>query len=415
MFDTLFHYPGVLARHRDGPSAQERECFLIHCASAGATRQTLLHLASELLLIARHINLSDDSLIDFQEVEAACERWVRHQRRHRRIHDPRFCRQHFVQTATRWLRFLGCLEQPPAKPAAFTDLIDEFADYMRKERGLSPHTIHNRCWHVQAFLRWLGEHGGCIADVSLEQIDSFLALKGTQGWCRVSVASIAAALRSFFVYRAAQGRCTTHLAAGIEGPRLFSQEALPVGPNWSDVRLLIASTATDHPQDIRDRAILLLLAVYGLRCGEVVALTLDDVNWEQNILHVSRPKQRCKQDYPLATEVGEAILRYVQLVRLRCASRSLFLTVRAPLRPLVANSLHHLVATRMKALNIQCPRRGPHALRHACATHLVAEGLSLKQIGDHLGHRSPDATRIYAKVDLAGLRQVADFDLGGLL
>ena len=107
MFDTLFHYPGVLARHRDGPSAQERECFLIHCASARATRQTLLHLASELLLIARHINLSDDSLIDFQEVEAACERWVRHQRRHRRIHDPRFCRQHFVQTATRWLRFLG--------------------------------------------------------------------------------------------------------------------------------------------------------------------------------------------------------------------------------------------------------------------------------------------------------------------
>jgi integrase/recombinase XerD len=74
-----------------------------------------------------------------------------------------------------------------------------------------------------------------------------------------------------------------------------------------------------------------------------------------------------------------------------------------------------LVATRMKALNIQCPRRGPHALRHACAAHLVAEGLSLKQIGDHLGHRSPDATRTYAKVDLAGLRQVAAFDLGGLL
>jgi site-specific recombinase XerD len=69
----------------------------------------------------------------------------------------------------------------------------------------------------------------------------------------------------------------------------------------------------------------------------------------------------------------------------------------------------------MQALDIRCPRQGPHALRHACATHLVAEGLSLKQIGDHLGHRSPYATRTYAKVDLVGLRQVADFSLGALL
>jgi integrase/recombinase XerD len=415
MFDTLFHYPRVLARHSDGPSAQERECFLTHCASAGATQQTLLRLASELLLVARQIKLRNDRSIDLKEVEAACERWVRHQRRHRRIRDPQFCRQRFAQTAAHWLRFLGRLEEPPKKPSAFADPINEFATYMCNERGLSPHTIRGRCWHVQAFLHWLDEQGGHIAELRLEQIDAYLALKGTQGWCRVSIAAIAAALRSFFSYRAAQGHCPARLAAGIAGPRLFAQETLPVGPKWSDVRQLIASTATDQPQDVRDHAILLLLAVYGLRRGEVVALTLEDVNWEQSILHVSRPKQRCKQDYPLVAEVGEAILQYLQRVRPRCASRSLFLTIRAPLRPLIANSLHHLVATRMKALNIRCPRRGPHALRHACAAHLVAEGLSLKQIGDHLGHRSPDATRTYAKVDLAGLRQVAAFDLGDLL
>ena len=415
MFDTLFLYPRVLARHRDGPSSQERELFLTHCANAGATRASLLHLASELLLVARLLNLSDSRLIDPQEIEVACNRWIRRQRRQRRIRDPKCCQQWFVQTATSWLRFLGRLVPPPPTPVAFANLVAEFAGHMCDERGLSPRTISNRCWHVQAFLSWLHEQGGYPAEVRLEQIDAFLALKGTQGWCRVSIATVAAALRSFFGRMAAQGRCTTSLAAAIHGPRLFAQESLPVGPKWEDVRRLVASTATDHPQDIRDRAILLLLAVYGLRCGEVVALTLDDVNWEQDILHVSRPKQRCKQDYPLAAEVGEAILRYLQLVRPRCSSRSLFLTVRAPLRPLAASSLHYLVATRMNALDIQCPRRGPHALRHACATHLVAEGLSLKQIGDHLGHRSSDATRIYAKVDLAGLRQVADFDLGGLL
>jgi len=415
MFETLFRYPRVLARHCDGPWCQQREQFLTHCASAGAAKQTLLRLARELLIVAQRIELSGNRSIPIEELETAADRWVAYQRRRHRIRDARFSRQLFVHTATAWLRFLGRLEQPHQKPPAFADLIGEFADYMRKERGLSPRTIHNRCWHAQAFLRWLSEEGHCLAEVELEQVDAFLVLKGTQGWCRVSIASIVDALRTFFDYAAAQGRCTAKLAAGIEGPRLFKHEALPLGPKWEDVQQLIASTSTEHPQDIRDRAILLLLAVYALRSGEVVALSLDDLNWEQEILHLSRPKQRRKQEYPLLASVGEAILRYLQQVRPRCPSRSVFLTIRAPFRPLAASRLHYLVTTRMEALNIRCPRRGPHALRHACATHLVAEGLSLKQIGDHLGHRSLYATRTYAKVDLAGLRQVADFDLGGLL
>ena len=73
------------------------------------------------------------------------------------------------------------------------------------------------------------------------------------------------------------------------------------------------------------------------------------------------------------------------------------------------------VSRRLHALGVPLPHYGPHALRHACATHLLERGLSLKEIGDHLGHRSPEATRIYAKVDLAGLRAVGDFDLEGLL
>jgi site-specific recombinase XerD len=101
-------------------------------------------------------------------------------------------------------------------------------------------------------------------------------------------------------------------------------------------------------------------------------------------------------------------------VRPRCARREIFLTLKAPFRRLSQRALYHLVSTRLGALGIQVPRRGPHSLRHACAGHLQAEGFSLKAIGDHLGHRSAYATRIYAKVDLVGLREVANFDLGGL-
>jgi site-specific recombinase XerD len=415
MFDTLFRYPRVLARHCEGPAANDRDRFLAHCANGGTAHSTLLGLAPELLAIARRIELDGSHSIPLVEIETAADRWVAYQRRHHRVRTARFTRERFIQTATAWLRFLGRLQEPQGEPAAFAELTHEFECYLREERGLSPRTIRTRLWHVQAFLHWLSEQGSGLGELRLEQIDVFLALRRTQGWCRVSMAAIVSALRCFFRYAGERGWCATILAAGIEGPRMFAHEALPVGPKWEEVQRLIASTDTDDPQDIRDRAILLLLAVYGLRSGEVVALTLDDVGWEHDILHVSRPKQRCKQDYPLVATAGQAILRYLQWVRPRIRSRSLFLTIKAPYRPLVAASLHYLVSTRLTALNICCPRRGPHALRHACATHLVAEGLSLKQIGDHLGHRSAYATRTYAKVDLAGLRQVADIPLGDLL
>jgi site-specific recombinase XerD len=175
---------------------------------------------------------------------------------------------------------------------------------------------------------------------------------------------------------------------------------------------LLATTEGDRPADIRDRAILLLLAVYGLRAGEVRHLRLEDFDWEQELLSVTCPKTRQTRTYPLSRLVGDAVLRYLKEVRPRSVHRELFLALHAPIRPL--RELWGIVAKRLRPLGVSIPHHGPHALRHACAAHLLAQGLSLKEIGDHLGHRDPDATRLYAKVDLVGLRQVGDFDLGGL-
>jgi len=88
------------------------------------------------------------------------------------------------------------------------------------------------------------------------------------------------------------------------------------------------------------------------------------------------------------------------------------MTVQAPLRPIASSAIYHVVHRRFAALGIQTPHQGPHALRHACAARLVADGLTLKEIGDHLGHRSTSSTRIYAKVDMTSHREVGDFDLG---
>jgi integrase/recombinase XerD len=80
-----------------------------------------------------------------------------------------------------------------------------------------------------------------------------------------------------------------------------------------------------------------------------------------------------------------------------------------------SGALYDLVSDRLRAMDVSLKHHGPHSLRHACAVRLLAEGMSMKEIGDHLGHRKLDTTRVYAKVDLQGLRQVADFDIGGLL
>jgi integrase/recombinase XerD len=415
VFETLFKHPRVLARHCGGPAADARERFLIHRANEGMARNTLLRTASELLVIAKHIDVTKGTAIGIHQVEIAAAQWTRHQRRRGRAHGPRWPRELFIRIASSWLRFLDRWQEPNCKPSPCADLIRDFADYMRDERGLSEATIRNRCWHIGKFLEGLIGQSRTFAEVSVSDVDAFLAQKAGLGWGRVSVATSVRALRPFFRHAEMRGWCRVNIAAGIEGPRMFQQEGLAVGPPWADVQRLINSAHSDQPRDVRDHAILMLFAIYGFRSGEVARLRLEQVNWEREIIAVLRPKPRRAQEYPLVHSVGEAILRYLQQVRPRCARREIFLTLKAPFRPLSPGALYHVVSSRLCALAIQSPHRGPHSLRHACAGHLVAERFSLKEVGDHLGHRSVYATRTYAKVDLAGLREVANFDLGGLL
>jgi integrase/recombinase XerD len=415
MFDVLFTYPKIRVRHQTAPGAAERERYLTHCLSQGLARGTLLRIARELLVVAERLDVSGGNEITRREVEEAARNWVRHQRRRGRTGGGEWSRRLFMQVATDWLRFLELLVVSPDGPRnVHAGQIDDFIAYLKDERGLSPRTIFHRRWQVEHFLRHVPSGEASIADITVDDVDAFLDSKGRDGWCRVSIATSAAALRSFFRHAEMRGWCSSGIAAAIDGPRLFKEEGLSRGPHWVDVQRLLASTGGDDPRDKRDNAILMLCAIYGLRSGEVRGLRLEDLDWTRELIMVERPKQRRTQYYPLVASVGDAIVRYLQEVRPRCTSREVFVTLKAPFRPLSAGSMYHAVASRLNALGMQTGHHGPHSLRHACATHLVEAGLSLKEIGDHLGHRGVHATRTYAKVDLAGLREVAAFDLGEL-
>ncbi len=187
MFETLFKYPRVVARHRTGPSAEAREQFLKHCANQGLAGATLLRHARELLVIAERIDITIGETVGTPAIEAAADRWAREQHDRHRVQDLQWSRKLFVQTTTNWLNFLGRLDEPQPKRAPFADRLADFAAYQRDERGLSPVTIRGQGWHVEKFLSSLGEQNRSFDDVSLEDVDTFLADNGKRGWSRVSV------------------------------------------------------------------------------------------------------------------------------------------------------------------------------------------------------------------------------------
>jgi site-specific recombinase XerD len=414
MLENLFTYPAVRARHKKAPLFEERDCYLAYRAKDGCAHQTLLRIARELLQIVQVLDIPSVRDVKPEHIKSTADRWARQQCRRGRAHTLKWSRRLFIQVATDWLHFLGRLDQPTVAPPSFEGFLKDFADWMDSERGLSLRTIHNYSWHVKKFLRWCENHNQSVYTVKISDVDTFLASCGNDGWNRVSVASAAKALKAFFRCAEKCGWPLNPIASAIQGPRLFSQENLPCGPAWEDVSLMIDHLNTDSLQDIRDRAIILLFAVYGLRSSEVSRLILEDIDWENKKISVYRPKQRRTQIYPLTPIVGNAIIRYLKYVRPKSFFHEVFLTLKAPIKYLSAGGLYNIVHRCMSNIGLHPVHRGPHALRHACAMHLVTEGLTIKEIGDHLGHRSTSATRIYAKVNLPQLRLVADVDLGGL-
>jgi site-specific recombinase XerD len=374
----------------------------------------LQKIAWILLSIAPHINF-DHGRVTPRDIEKAVDDRVRFKKASPGEHKAQGSRQLFIHIATKWVRSLGYFEPPREMESPFSAQITAFARHLLKERGLSQVTVSTRCERVTWFFESLDPNQSSLGKISIADVDAFIEAKGKGGWRRSSLSSLASSLRSFFRYAESQEWCTPGIAAAIESPRLYIQEGLPEGPIWEDVQRLLNSTHGDRPVDIRNYAILMLLAVYGLRRGEVARLQLEDIDWTGERIVVSRPKQRRIQYYPLVSVVGEAILRYLREARPCCAQRSVFMTLAAPIRPLSASSITPIVRSRLRTLGVKLTRHGAHCLRHACANHLLTSGFSLKQIGDYLGHRSTNSTLSYTKIDFAGLRQVAEIDLGGLL
>jgi len=171
---------------------------------------------------------------------------------------------------------------------------------------------------------------------------------------------------------------------------------------------VIASCDGSHRKEVRDRAILLLLARLGLRAGDIVAMRINDLDWEKGSLRV-RGKGHKEVRLPLPQDAGEAVAEYLLSGRPSSDHERLFLCTNAPVRPLATSSVvSAIVRIALERARItDPPSKGAHLLRHSAATMMLRSGASLDAVAAVLRHESPDMTAHYAKVDLALLERVA--------
>jgi len=414
MFEWLAKCGATLRRYRTAPYALEREQFLIHLRDIGYSLRRLAVINRLLLAVADFVRFDDGVRYSATDLATLAKSWVNKRPSHgaseKSLH---VMEMDFLFVAKRWIEFHGRLVVPvPTQP--YADELKAFLCHLRSERGFADATIENRRKSLTLFFTWLSQQHRTLSEVGLAEITAYQKECAKRRWARTTISLHVQSLRSFFRYAASQGWCSD-ISSAIAAPRLYTNEGIPQGPRWSDVRKLIDNESGDSAVQVRNRAMLLLFAVYGFRLSEVRGLQLDDLDWEKERIVIRRSKSRKAQEFPLTREVGDAILRYLKEVRPKSHHREIFLSLRQPYRPLSRGGLSTMVQKRMRGLNPCFTRFGPHSLRHACAVHLLAKGLTLKEIGDHLGHVSVAATKMYAKVDLPGLREVAALNLSELV
>ena len=410
MFETLYKDPATIAKYQHAPLLEKRVRYLRWVVASGAVVEVARRVARAQLALMELLYLPDaDVPIPLATVEKAV------QERCRSV--PAVSAADFRRYALRWLRFLGWVEDPPRDTHPHARHLEAFATWMRDERGLSEATVGNCLCEGNRFFAWAAGRDLRLADMAIGDVDAYLAARiATGGLRRTSARTVAGCLRSVFRFAEARSWCRRGIAGCIMPPLAYPERPVPKGFDRDEVGKLLATTEGSTPADVRDRAVLRLLATCGLRAGAVGALRVEDVDWERNVLRVFRPKTGRTDTFPLTASIGNALMDYLLGSRPDAGGeRALFLTLRSPLRALSSGAIGMIVRSRAQRAGITGKRMGAHALRHAAAQRLVDEGCGLKTVGDFLGHSSPSATAAYATVDLASLRPVAEIRLKELL
>lgn len=312
-----------------------------------------------------------------------------------------------VHTLERYLVTSGLIVYGhPTAANQSSALSEEYADHLRQVRGFAASTVLSHRRTTQSFLRHLEEVGAAVRCIHPSKIESYIANAGKR-LSRASLQHEVAALRGFLRFLSTGGRAPTGLDCQIDTPRLYRLEQLPHALPWETVRTLLESVDRTSPMGIRDYAMFLLIATYGLRASEIAAISLEDIRWRQRILRVHQWKTSSPLELPLTNEALSALVKHLKRTPPPAPYRRVFLRMRAPMGVLKPTAVTEAFQALVRKSGLSIPYQGPHCLRHSYAVHLLKNGTPLKTIGDILGHRTAESTWMYLRLATEDLRAVA--------
>lgn len=312
-----------------------------------------------------------------------------------------------VRRLQRYLAANGLTQDiEPATPTSGGPiLVKEYANYLQEVRGLAASSVSFRRHTAGCFLQYLHQEGVALKKVQISHIESYI-VRAAKRLSRASLPHDISALRGFLRFLSIDGRVPAGLASQIDSPRLYRLEQLPRALPWEVVRALLRSVDRTSAIGLRDYAMFLLIATYGLRPGEVMSITLDDIRWRQRSLRIQQPKTSSSLELPLTNEVATALVKHLRRTPPPPPYRRIFLKMHAPIGPLGRSAITAAFHCLVRKSGLRIPLQGPHCLRHSFAVHLLKKGTPVKTIGDILGHRSAESTSIYLRLATEDLREV---------
>ncbi len=308
----------------------------------------------------------------------------------------------------RFLRERKIIPAPkPVKPSPSQAEVNCYAAHLREVRGLAETTIYGHRLYANRFLEFIGfDHKqSALPRVEHKQIEAFVR-QMAQTHNRYSLLGLVLTLRSFLRFEFSRGVLRRPLHEQIDIPRIYARERLPTVLTREQVQTLLRSIDQGSLNGLRDFTMLYLIAVYGLRRSDIVALRLDDIDWRNGVLQVMQTKTRRPIALPLMDEAGDVLARYLRRARPPTERRELFLRTQAPAGRLVPSAVNVILQNRLKRGGLDFGKFGPHALRYSLAVHLLRRGVAVKSIADALGHRDCRSTAQYLRLDLDDLRTV---------
>lgn len=288
---------------------------------------------------------------------------------------------------------------------AMAELVSAYGRYLIEVRGFKTITAEQHVATARAFLAVAVPAGGLICEVTRGAVEDFV-IAASRRIKRQSLQHTVARLRAFLRYCFVRGLIAEHLDQ-IDTPRTYRDELPPRALPWPLVQGLLDSIDRASKGGYRDHAMLHLMAHYGLRPSEIVALTVGAIDRQAQTLEVEQRKTQSRLILPISAATVRVLDEYLAVGRPPSRERALFLRLRSPAGPIRHYALCDVYQKRARESGLPLAGSSSYALRHGFAMRLLEGGVNVKTIGDLLGHRTLEATSVYLRLQTEALRHVA--------